>query len=79
MKNWLVLITAHITMKKKKKKKECPLEGKCDANDIACKSIDSAIYFPNKVYLGTAQREFKNVFTIIKRLTKTSRKGAIPL
>ena len=45
-----------------RKKEECPLEGKCRANDIVCKCIASATGFPNKVYLGTAQEEFKNWF-----------------
>ena len=38
---------------------ECPLEGKCRANDVVYKCIDSATGFPIKVYLGTAQWEFK--------------------
>ena len=44
------------------KKEECPLEGKCRANDIIYKCIASASGFPNKVYLGTAQGEFKKRF-----------------
>ena len=42
--------------------KECSLEKKCRANDIIYKCITSATGFPNKVYLGTAQREFQNQF-----------------
>ena len=42
-----------------RKKEERPLEGKCKANDILYKFIASATGFPNKVYLGNAQGEFK--------------------
>ena len=45
-----------------RRKKECPLEGKCRANDVVYKCIASATDFPNKVYLGTAQGEFKKRF-----------------
>ena len=38
-----------------RRKEECPLEGKCRANDVVYKCIASATGFPNKVYLGTAQ------------------------
>ena len=44
------------------KKEECPLEGKCRANNIIYKCIASATGFLNKVYLGTAQGEFKKWF-----------------
>ena len=37
-----------------RKKEECPLEGKCRANDIIYKCIASATDFPNNVYLETA-------------------------
>ena len=45
-----------------RKKEECPLEGKCRANDIIYKCITSATGFPNKAELGTAQVEFKKWF-----------------
>ena len=45
-----------------RKKKKCPLEGKCQANDVVYKCIASATGFLNKVYLGTAQGEFKKWF-----------------
>ena len=45
-----------------RKKEECPLEGKCRANDMIYKCIVSATGFPNKVYLGTAKGEFKKQF-----------------
>ena len=45
-----------------RKKEECPLEGKCRANDIIYKCLTSTTGFPYKVYLGTAQGEFKKRF-----------------
>ena len=48
-----------------RKTEECPLEGKWRANDVVYKCIASATGFPNKFYLGTAQGELKNGFTII--------------
>ena len=42
-----------------RKKEECPLEGKCRVNDVIYKCIPSATGFPNKVYLGTEEGEFK--------------------
>ena len=45
-----------------RKKEECPLEGKCRVNDVIYKCIVSATGFPNKVYLGTAEGEFKKRF-----------------
>ena len=45
-----------------RKKGECPLEGNCRANDIVYKCISSVTGFPNKVYLGTTQEEFKKRF-----------------
>ena len=46
----------------RRKKKKCPLEGKCQANDVVYKCIAWATGFLNKVYLGTAQGEFKKWF-----------------
>ena len=45
-----------------REKEECPLEGKCRANDIIYRCIASATGFPNKVCFGTAQGEFKKRF-----------------
>ena len=45
-----------------RKKKDCPLEGKCRANDIVYNCITSAIGFPNKVYLRTTRGEVKKRF-----------------
>ena len=45
-----------------RRKKECPLEGKCRTNDVVYKCIASATDFSNKVYLGTAQGGFKKQF-----------------
>ena len=42
-----------------RRKDECLLEGKCRANDVVYKCIASSTGFPNKIYLGTAQGEFK--------------------
>ena len=44
------------------KKGGVSLEGKCRANDMIYKCIASVTGFPNKVYLGTAQGEFKKRF-----------------
>ena len=53
-----------------RKTEECPLEGKWRANDVVYKCIASATGFPNKFYLGTAQGELKNGFTIIICLSR---------
>ena len=45
-----------------RKREQRPLEGECSANDISYQCIASATGFPNKVYLGTAQGEFKKWF-----------------
>ena len=44
-----------------RKKHECPLDGKCRAENIAYKYIASVHGYPNKVYLGTAG-DFKQCF-----------------
>ena len=44
------------------KKEGIPLEEKCRANIKIYKCISSGTSFPNKVYLGTAQGEFKKRF-----------------
>ena len=45
-----------------RKKEKYPLEGKCRAKDIVYKCIVSATGFTSKVYLRTAQGEFKKPF-----------------
>ena len=45
-----------------RRKEECPLEGKYRANDVVYKCIAWATGFPSKVYLETAQGEFKKRF-----------------
>ena len=47
--------------------------------DIVYKCIASATGFPNKIYLGTAQGEFKKSSTIIIHLSSTSQQGMTPL
>ena len=44
-----------------RRKEKCSLEGKCRVNNRVYKCIASATGFPNKVYLGDAQGEFKKV------------------
>ena len=61
-----------------RKKEGCPLEGKCRANNIAFKCIPSATGFLNKVYLGTAQGEFKKRFHNHNCLSRASQKGTTP-
>ena len=41
------------------KKHECPLNGKCRAENIVCKCVASVDEYPIKVYLGTAEGDFK--------------------
>ena len=45
-----------------RKKEASPLEGKCRANDIVYQCVALATGFPDKVYLGSAQGEFKKQF-----------------
>ena len=54
-----VCVCVYIHIYNCRKKEECPLDGKCRANDIVYKCIASATGFPNKVYLETAKGEFK--------------------
>ena len=42
-----------------RKKEKCPLEGKCRSEDIICKCVVTATGRPRKVYLGTAEGDFK--------------------
>ena len=44
-----------------RKKHECPLDGKCRAENIVYKCVASVHGYPNKVYLGTAG-DFKQRF-----------------
>ena len=45
-----------------RKKHECPLDGKYRAENIVYKCVASADRYPNKVYLGTTQGNFKQGF-----------------
>ena len=45
-----------------KNKYECPLDGKCRAENIAYKCVASVDGYTNKVYLGTAKGDFKQRF-----------------
>ena len=42
-----------------RKKEDCTLEGTCRAENIIHKCIVSTSGYPDKVYLGTAERDFK--------------------
>ena len=41
---------------------ECPLDGKCRAENIVYKFVASVDGYPNKVYLDTAEGYFKRCF-----------------
>ena len=43
-------------------KHECPLDGKCRVENTAYKRIASVDGYPNKVYLGTVEGDFKQRF-----------------
>ena len=45
-----------------RKKHECPLYSKCRAENIVYKCVASVDGYPNKVYLGTAEGDFKQRF-----------------
>ena len=45
-----------------RKKHECPLDGKCRAEYIVYKCVASVDRYHNKVYLGTAEGDFKQRF-----------------
>ena len=45
-----------------RKKYECPLDGKCRAENIVYKCVASLHGYPNKVYLGTTEGNFKQRF-----------------
>ena len=45
-----------------RKKHECPLDGKCRAENIVYKCITSVDGYSNKVYLGTTEGDFKQRF-----------------
>ena len=42
-----------------RKKEECPLENKCRSEDIIYKCVVTVTGHPWKVYLGTAEYDFK--------------------
>ena len=42
-----------------RKKPECPLNGKCRAQNVIYKCVVSAINHPNKVYIGLSEDEWK--------------------
>ena len=44
-----------------RKKEEYPLEGKCRSEDIIYKYVVTATGHPRKVYLGTAEGDFKQI------------------
>ena len=46
-----------------RKKYECPFDGKCRAENIVHKCVASIHGYPNKVYLGTAEGDFKQRFS----------------
>ena len=43
-------------------KHECPLDGKCRAENVVYKCVASVDGYPNKVYLSTAEGDFKQRF-----------------
>ena len=43
-----------------RKKEDCPLEGKCNTENIIYKCIVWTSSHPDKVYIGTAEGDFKN-------------------
>ena len=42
-----------------RKRQECPLEGKSRSEDIIYKCVVTATGHPRKIYLGTAEGDFK--------------------
>ena len=47
-------------------KDECPLNGQCLAQDIVYKCIVSISINPDKIYLGTAERDFEKRYNHTK-------------
>ena len=45
-----------------RRKHECPLDGKCRAQNILYKYVASIDGYPNEVYLGTTEGDFKQRF-----------------
>ena len=45
-----------------RKKHECPLDGKCGAENIVCKCVGLVDGYTNKVYLGTTEGDLKQCF-----------------
>ena len=45
-----------------RKKHECPLDGKCRTENIVYKCASLVHGYPNKVYLGTTEGDFKKCF-----------------
>ena len=45
-----------------RKKHECPLDGKCRVENIVYKCVALVHGYPKKVYLGTAEGDFKQRF-----------------
>ena len=45
-----------------RKKEACRLQGKCRTENINCKCIVSTSGHPGKIYLGTAEGDFKKIY-----------------
>ena len=46
----------------RRNKNDCPPYGNCQISDIICKCIRSTTINPNKIYLGTAEENFKKPY-----------------
>ena len=51
-----------------RKKEDCPLEGKCRTENIVYKCIASTSGPPDKLYLGTAEGDFKKPYQFLQKL-----------
>ena len=54
-------------------KNDCPLDGNCQTSDIIHKCIASTTINPDKIYLGTAEGNFKSDTIIARHHSKTEK------
>ena len=55
----LLILYIYIYNHNCKNKNDCPLDGNCQTSDIIFKCIASTTINPEKIYLGTAEGNFK--------------------
>ena len=61
-----------------KNKNDCPLDGNCQTTDIIYECTVSTTVDQDKIYLGTAEGDFKKDIIIIRHHSKTEKRRMTP-